>query len=343
MMEPQTGRILALANFPNFDPNTPAAGEDAAKKNCAIINLVEPGSTFKIVTAAAALNEHLVDLSTVIPCESGRFLYAGRILRDHGSGPFPDLSVADILVKSSNIGSAKLAMKMGEKRFYEYLRIFGFGERTGISLPGEIAGIIHSPFSSGWSKISITRMPMGQGVAVTPIQMVTAVSAIANGGNLMLPQIVEEIFDHEGKSIVNFPPSLVRRVVDTETTQKVKVALRDVVNRGTAKAAQVPGYSSAGKTGTAEKPDPKGGYMKNRYVVSFIGMVPAENPRFVMLVLLDDCKIPAHQNYGGTVAAPVFAKIAERAARHLGIQPDLEINPENAPTIKLTQTAPAQR
>ncbi len=343
MMEPQTGRILAMANYPNFDPNSPGTSEPKAMKNCSIINLVEPGSTFKIVTAAASLNDNDVSLSTIIPCEGGRFHYAGKVLRDHGHGPFPDLSVADILVKSSNIGVAKLAMKMGENRFYEYIRGFGFGERTGIALPGEIPGIVHSPYSSGWSKISITRIPMGQGVAVTPLQMVAAMSAIANGGNLMMPQIVDEIFDDEGKQVVPFAPSVVRQVVSTETTNKVKLALNDVVSqRGTAKMANVPGFSVAGKTGTAQKANERGGYYDNRYVVSFIGFMPVEEPKFVILVLLDDAKVPSNLNYGGTLAAPVFAKIAERSARHLGLQPDLETNPNlnpGAATIKLTQTA----
>ncbi len=339
MMEPQSGRILALANYPNYDPNKPGEGEAATRRNCAIINLVEPGSTFKIVTAAAALNDHAVTLSTIIPCEHGRFHFAGRVLRDHGAGPFPDLSVADILVKSSNIGAAKLAMKLGENRFYEYIRRFGFGERTGIALPGEIAGIVHSPYSSGWSKISISRIPMGQGVAVTPLQMVAAMSAIANGGRLMMPQIVDEIFDEENNAVVAFPPSVVRQVVSPEATQCVKLALKDVVGeRGTAKGGAVPGYSAAGKTGTAQKPDEKGGYYNNRYVTSFIGFLPVDQPRFVLLVLLDDAKVPSYQNYGGTLAAPVFSRIAERTAHQLGIPPDLSPDPTAAAGIKLTRS-----
>jgi len=338
MMQPQTGRVLAMASRPCFDANSPGQGKPAEMKNAAIINLVEPGSTFKIMTAAAALNDKLVTLDTVINCENGRFHFAGRILRDHGHGPFPNLSVADILVKSSNIGVAKLAMQMGERRFYEYIRRFGFGERTGITLPGEIQGILHPPHK--WSKISISRIPMGQGVATTPIQMVTAVSAVANGGKLMMPQIVESVFDNGNRPIVNYDPIVVRDVVSEETTELVKTALSDVVSRrGTARQAAVKGFSVAGKTGTAQKANPRGGYYDDRYVTSFIGFMPVKDPAFVMLVLFDDAKVPNSRNYGGTLAGPVFARIAERTARYLNLAPDLpEI--EGIPPLQLTATQP---
>ena len=336
MMDPKTGRILAMANRPSFNPNVLSEGETVGMKNCAIINMVEPGSTFKIVTAAAALNDKLVTLDSIISCENGRFSYAGKVLKDHGHGDHPDLSVADVLVKSSNIGAAKLGMKLGEQRFYEYIRSFGFGERTGISLPGEIAGIVHPPHK--WSKISITRLPMGQGVGVTPLQMVSAMCAIANGGKLMLPQIVDSVVDDEGKPMVTYPPVMVREVVTPETTEKVKSALKDVVSkRGTAFAAAVPGFSVAGKTGTAQKPDAHGGYYESRYVTSFIGFMPVEDPQFVCLVMVDDAKASETQNYGGTIAAPVFARIGEQAARYLNLQPDMELN-QPSPSIKLTKS-----
>ncbi len=321
LMEPKTGRILAMANRPSFDPNSPGSGKPEQMKNAAIINLVEPGSTFKIVTAAAALNDKTVTLDTIIPCERGRFHFAGKILKDHGHGPFPDLSVADVLVKSSNIGVAKMAMKLGRQRFYEYVRAFGFGERTGLNLPGEIPGILHPPHR--WSDITISRIPMGQGVACTPLQMAVAMSAIANGGKLMLPQIVAEVVDDEGNVILDCPPMEIRRVVSEEVTRLVTSALVDVVGpRGTARRAAVPGFTVAGKTGTAQKAAPKGGYYNDKYVTSFIGFMPAEDPRFVCIVLLDDAKVSHGSNYGGVLAAPVFSAIGQRAAQYLNLQPD---------------------
>lgn len=338
MMQPQTGRILAMANRPCFDANAPGKGKPAEMKNAAIINLVEPGSTFKIMTAAAALNDKEVTLDTVINCENGRFHFAGRVLRDHGRGPFPNLSVADVLVKSSNIGVAKLAMLMGERRFYEYIRGFGFGERTGIMLPGEIQGILHPPHK--WSKISISRIPMGQGVATTPLQMVAAVSAVANGGKLMMPQIVDSVFDNEHRPVVAYDPVVVREIVSEQTTELVKAALSDVVSRrGTARQAAVKGFSVAGKTGTAQKANPRGGYYDDKYVTSFIGFMPIKDPAFVMLVLFDDAKVPNNRNYGGTLAGPVFARIAERTARYLNLTPDLpEI--DGIPPLQLTSREP---
>ena len=320
LVEPETGRILALVNRPTFDPNH-LPKDNVGMKNCAIMNLVEPGSTFKIVTAASALNEKVVTLDTMIKTEGGRFNYAGKILHDHGHGDHPDLCVADVLVKSSNIGAAKLAMMLGDHRFYEYIRSFGFGERTGVNLPWEISGLIRPPHK--WSKISITRIPMGQGVGVTPLQMAMAMCAIANGGKLMMPQIVDAVLDAEGKPVVNFPPRVVRQVVTDDATLKVKSALKDVVSkRGTAQLAMVPGFTVGGKTGTAEKANPQGGYYSDRYVTSFIGFMPVENPRFVCLVMLDDPKASSENLYGGTLAAPVFARVGERAARYLNMQPD---------------------
>lgn len=335
VMDPKTGRVLAMANRPHFDPNQPGEGSDASKINAAVISQVEPGSTFKIVTVAASLNEKAVTPDTIINLEGGRFHFAGRVLRDHGRGPFPNLNVHDLLVKSSNIGVAKLAMMMGERRFYEYIRSFGFGERSGISLPGEIGGIVHPP---RWSKIAISRIPMGQGVATTPLQMVTAMSAIANGGKLMMPQIIREICDEEGNTVVDFKPVVVRKVVEPGVTDLVKSALRDVVSaRGTARRAAVPGFSVGGKTGTAQKPSPKGGYYDNRYVSSFIGFMPAEDPKLVCLVLFDDAKVPTNENYGGVLAAPVFSRIAEKTARYWNLQPDPALLEGGG--MKITQTS----
>lgn len=337
LMRPDTGEILALANRPAFNPNEAGEGAPEQMKNCTIINLFEPGSTFKIVTAAAALNEKVVKPATMIFCENGHFNYAGKILHDHA--PYGDLSVEDVLMKSSNIGAAKLAMLLGDQRFYEYIRRFGFGERSGIALPGEIAGIVHPVHR--WSKISIARIPMGQGVAVTPIQTIAAMGVIANGGRLMMPQIVHSIEDEQGAVARTFEPAEVRQVISPETAKQVVAALIKVVSEhGTAALAKVSGFTVGGKTGTAQKSDPKGGYMPGKYVVSFVGFMPAEKPAFVGLVMLDEAVTPPNQNYGGLVAAPIFSRIAEKAARYMNLQPT--IDPSDSKII-LTKSDDAAR
>jgi cell division protein FtsI/penicillin-binding protein 2 len=322
LMRPQTGEILAMANRPNFDLNLRSEAKPEQMKNRAIIDMMEPGSTFKIVTAAAALNEHKVRPDTTIFCENGIWNFGGRPLHDHKA--YSDLSVQDILIKSSNIGAAKLALSVGDQKFYEYIRRFGFGERTGIELPGEISGVIRPPQS--WSKISITRIPMGHEVGVTPLQMISAMATIANGGKLVTPRIVKAITTEDGKTVTTFSPTVLRQVISPETAQQVGNALRGVVSdRGTAAAAAVPGFTISGKTGTAQKVDPKGGYEHGKYVVSFSGYLPSENPEFVGLVVLDDAHTKNPElNYGGLVAGPIFARIAEKAARYLDLQPHEE-------------------
>jgi cell division protein FtsI (penicillin-binding protein 3) len=323
LMRPQTGEILAMANRPAFDLNKRSEAKPEQMKNRAIIDMMEPGSTFKIVTAAAALNEHKVRPDTTIFCENGIWNFGGRPLHDHKA--YADLSVQDILVKSSNIGAAKLAMSVGDQKFYEYIRRFGFGERTGIELPGEITGVIRPPQS--WSKISITRIPMGHEVGVTPLQMTLAMATIANGGKLVTPRIVKSVTTEDGKIVTTFSPTVLRQVISPETAAQVGNALRGVVSdRGTAAAASVPGFSISGKTGTAQKVDPKGGYEHGKYVVSFSGYLPSDHPEFVGLVVLDDAKTSKPElNYGGLVAGPIFARIAEKAARYLDLQPHEEL------------------
>ncbi|CAN5492722.1 penicillin-binding protein [soil metagenome] len=340
LMRPQTGEILAMANRPNFDLNLRAEAKPEQMKNRAIIDMMEPGSTFKIVTAAAALNEHKVNLDSMIFCENGVWNVFGKPLHDHGHKGYGDLSVQDILVHSSNIGAAKMACMLGEQKFYEYIRRFGFGDRTGIELPGEIRGMVHPPRS--WSKISITRIPMGQEVGVTPLQMLMAMATVANGGKLVQPRIVKTIIDDKGKVSGNLQPTLVRQVISPQAAADIALALRGVVTkRGTAAGAAVPGFIISGKTGTAQKAAPGGGYEKNRYVVSFSGFLPAENPAFVGLVVLDDAhtKDP-NLNYGGTVAAPIFSRVAEQAARYLDLEPHEEIGTQSpAGRVALTNAS----
>jgi len=322
LMRPQTGEVLAMATRPRFDLNKRSDARPEQMKNRAIADMMEPGSTFKIVAAAAVLNEHKLGLGSTVFCENGLWNFGGTALHDHRA--FTDLSVKDILVKSSNIGAAKLALTVGEQKFYEYIRRFGFGERTGIELPGEIGGLLRSPQS--WSKISITRLPMGHEIGVTPLQMTMAMSVIANGGKLVMPRIIKSISTADGKTISTLSPVVVRQVISPQTARQIGDALRGVVSdRGTAAAAAVPGFVIAGKTGTAQKVDPGGGYEKGKYVVSFSGYLPADRPEFVGLVVLDDAQTKPELNYGGLVAGPIFSRIAEQAARYLDLQPQLEI------------------
>jgi len=320
LMRPQTGEILAMANRPHFDLNLRAQAKPEQMKNRAILDMMEPGSTFKIVTAAAALNERKVQPDSTIFCENGLWNFGGSALHDHR--PFSDLSVQDVLIKSSNIGAAKLAINVGDQKFYEYIRRFGFGERTGIELPGEINGLIRPP--QAWSKISITRIPMGHEVGVTPLQMTVAMATIANGGKLLTPRIVKSITTAEGKTITTLSPVVLRQVISAQTARQIGKALRGVVSdRGTAAAAAVSGFTIAGKTGTAQKVDPRGGYERGKYVVSFSGYLPADHPEFVGLVVLDDAQTSKPElNYGGLVAGPIFSRIAEKAARYLDLEPD---------------------
>lgn len=318
LLDPKTGEILALANRPTFDLNAIGAAKPEQMKNRAIIDMVEPGSTFKIVVAAAALNEHVVTEKSQIYCENGRFAYGGRILRDHHG--YGQMTVHDILVKSSNIGSAKMALMMGDEKFYEYVRRFGFGEKSGVALPGEINGLVHPPVR--WDKLTITRMPMGQAIAVTPLQIAMGMAVIANGGKLMRPQIIRSVRDEDGREVARFGPEVIREVVPPEVAGYVAGSLHGVVgDGGTATLARVNGFSVAGKTGTAQKVDPRGGYAADKYVVSFVGFMPAEDPRFVCLIMVDDAKLSSNLNYGGLVAAPIFSRVAEKAARYLDMVP----------------------
>jgi len=340
LMRPQTGEILAMANRPHFDLNLRSEAKPEQMKNRAIIDMMEPGSTFKIVAAAAALNERKVHPDSSIFCENGLWNFGGAALHDHRA--FSNLSVREILIKSSNIGAAKLALAVGDQKFYEYIRRFGFGERTGIELPGEINGLIRAPKS--WSKISITRIPMGHEIGVTPLQMTVAMATIANGGKLIMPRIVKSITTSDGKSVSSLSPVVLRQVISPETAKEIGDALRGVVSdSGTAAAAVVPGFTIAGKTGTAQKVDPRGGYEEGKYVVSFAGYLPAEHPEFVGLVVLDDAHTSKPElNYGGLVAGPIFSRLAEKAARYLDLEPHEEIR-KALPVERVEKAPPAER
>jgi len=311
---PKTGEILAMSSRPTFDPtNMDAASADDRRNRC-ISDVAEPGSTFKIVVCSGALNEGIVTLNDQFDCENGAFMYAGRIL--HDAHPFGVLSVEEILFHSSNIGAAKVALRMGPVRLADYIHRYGFGHKTGIELPGEVSGIAH-PLAK-WNNLSITRIPMGHEIAVTPIQMLMAMNAIANNGVRMKPLIVRSIVDTDGTTIFQYRPEQVGQVVTPRACQLMTAALRKVVSpEGTAPKAALEGFDVAGKTGTAQKVE--NGQYVSKYYSSFIGYFPASNPEISILVSLDDPSGGAF--YGGSVAGPVFRAVAEKVAEYLGMEP----------------------
>lgn len=316
---PKTGEILALSCRPTYDPNRPGDVPADARRNRVISDVAEPGSTFKVATIAGALNDAAVSLQERFDCENGAFIYAGRAL--HDAHPYGVLTVEEILYHSSNIGAAKIGIKLGPPRMRYYIERFGFGSRTGVALPGEVGGIAH-PLSQ-WTKLSITRIPMGHEIAVTPLQMLMAMNAVANGGRLMRPLIVDSIIDPEGAVITKYHPQMITQVITPRASILTTAALRKVPTpEGTASRAAVKGYDVAGKTGTAQKIE-NGRYV-SRYYSSFIGYLPAGDPEISILVSLDDPRVGGY--YGGTVAGPVFREVAEKVARYLGIPPQVTEN-----------------
>lgn len=315
VMRPRTGEILAMANRPTYDPNSRTKKPDEMRNRC-ITDTFEPGSTFKIISIAAAINEGIVTLGTPTFCENGEFYYGGYTLHDHEA--FGTLTVDEVLAHSSNIGTAKIAISLGQDRLFPYLQAFGFGRATGIfSHQGESAGILH-PLSQ-WSKVSIARIPMGQGVSATPLQIITATAAIANGGALMAPRLIKQVNNSEGRPVEVYSPHMVRQVVAPSTARMISRALTEVVSEnGTAAGARVEGFTVAGKTGTAQKVV-NGEYSKEKFVASFVGYLPEENPQFIMLVMVDEPK--GKQYYGGQVAAPAFSEMSKLIAQYLNLDP----------------------
>ena len=310
VMDPFSGKVLAMANYPDYDLNAFSGTPREFMKNDAISSVFEPGSVFKVVTASAALDEGEVDFETRIYCENGEYRTGGRILHDyHGYG---ELSFLDVIARSSNIGTVKVAQKLGEKKVYEYIRRFGFGEKTGIDLPGEISGISRPP--SVWSRSDITTIPIGQGIAVTPLQMACAINVIANGGYLMKPYVVDRITTAEGETHKQFKPVAKRRVLSEYTCEKMKDALRRVVTDGTGRRARSRLYDACGKTGTAQMVNPAGGYYPDKYNATFIGFAPMELPAISVVVTARD---PHPVHFGGSVAGPTFKRITERVLQYL--------------------------
>jgi len=326
VMRPRTGEILAMATLPDFDPNNPGAAPADARRDRVICDVMEPGSTFKIVVVSGALNDGAVRFGDAFDCEEGHFAYAGRVLHDHE--PFGMLTTKSIITKSSNIGAAKIGIRLGENRLYDYVTEYGFGERTGISLPGEVKGILY-PVKK-WSKVSIAQIPMGQGVAVTRLQMLMAMGAIANGGWLMRPMLVNRLEGHNGNLVQQYQPQRVRQVISGATDRLMLEALKTVVSpEGTAPGAALADYTVAGKTGTAQKVGPNG-YERGKYFATFIGFFPADDPQLCISVVMDE---PKEGYYGGQVCGPVFREIAGRCASYLNIPPDKTSGPTNSPAL----------
>lgn len=315
VVRPRTGEILAMATLPDFDPNSPGSAPPEARRNRVITDVMEPGSTFKIVVVSGALNDGLVSLADAFDCEHGHFAFAGRVLHDHES--YGVLTVQNIITKSSNIGAAKIGIKLGSNRLYDYIRAYGFGAKSGIPLMAEVPGYV--PEVKDWYKVSLAQIPMGHGVSGTRLQMVMAMSAIANRGVLMRPFLVSRLEDSDGRVVATYSPQRVRQVISEPSAKLMVAALKTVVSpEGTAPKAMLEHYTVAGKTGTAQKAGP-GGYMPGKYFSSFIGFFPADNPELCISIVLDE---PKHGYYGGQIAAPIFTQIAGRAANYLNIRPD---------------------
>ena len=313
VLDPQTGAVLAMAVSPRFDPNVVSHLSPDRWRNKALADAYEPGSTLKAVVAAAAIEEHVVKPNTMVFGEHGRMTIANTVIHDHEKLGW--VSFSQVIQKSSNIGAAKTGMALGEQRLYRYLQTFGFGQKTEIDLPGEGAGLVKRP--KDWGRRSVASISMGQEIGVTPLQMVSAIAALANEGVLMKPYVVSEIRGPEGHLLKRVSPQVRRRVVSPDTAHTVTKILEGVVTDGTGGKAAIPGFRVAGKTGTAQKIDPRtGSYSVSRFVTSFAGYVPADNPRLAMIVVIDE---PQGDTWGGTVAAPVFSRVGEQVLSYLGV------------------------
>ena len=310
VLNPHTGEVLALANRPTFDLNQYQPSAKDSRRNRAITDVFEPGSVFKIVTASGALEEKKVVEEDRIFCENGAYKVASHILHDHT--PHGWLTFREVVEQSSNIGTCKVAQMLGNEVFYKYIKLFGFGNKTGIDLPGEVAGVAYPP--SRWSKVSIANIPMGQGISVTALQLANEISIIANGGQLMKPFIVRQIRDGYGETIKEFTPVATNKVMSTDTANRIKKILVGVIEEGTGKMAKVIDFSAAGKTGTAQKIEPNGTYSHDKFIASFIGFAPAEDPMIAVAICVDE---PRPYYYGGVVAAPVFKNVANDVLKYL--------------------------
>jgi cell division protein FtsI (penicillin-binding protein 3) len=332
VMDPRTGEILALANAPTFNPNQPGADPPEARANWALQNIYEPGSTFKIVAYSAAIEKGLVTPDDKIDCQNGSITVAGRLV--HDGHPYGVLTIADALAKSSNVGAIKLGLMVGDDSMYDFMKRLGFGSRTGIDLAGESPGILRPV--TRWQPTSMGSLAIGQEVGVTPLQMASAYSVLANNGSWIKPHIVRELRNPDGG--VTFQAKIESRsALKAETCAALRTMMEGVTLRGTAKKAQLEGYTAAGKTGTAQKIDPKThGYSATKFIGSFVGFAPVSNPAVVIIVVIDE---PEGAYHGGDVAAPVFREIAEQVLPELNVAPDTEVR--NPPSLIAGNSKPS--
>jgi cell division protein FtsI (penicillin-binding protein 3) len=323
VMNPNNGEILALANWPKFNPNAATGVPAEARMNRSVSAVYEPGSTFKLITLAAAFDQGLIRADQIFDCENGSIVLSGHRIHDHKR--FGLLTVSEILAKSSDVGAIKIAVQLGPPRFYDYIRAFGFGAQTGVDMPGESRGVVRK--TESWSGISIGSISMGQEVSVTPMQLITAVSAIANGGTLYRPHVISEL-RRENKVLPMeglLAPVEPRRVIRPETAATVRALMEGVVLNGTGFLARLDGWTAGGKTGSAQKTDPATGrYSPTNFVASFTGFAPINNPAVTILVSIDS---PVGLHEGGPVAAPVFKRIAEQVLPYLEVPRDVPLNP----------------
>lgn len=323
VMDPNDGAILAMASSPDFDPNRFRSFGPGAWRNRAIQDLYEPGSTFKIVMAVGGLEEGIVTPSQVVNCGPGYIEVGRHRIREHDGNVYGSIPFEEVLVHSSNVGSVRVALDLGPARFHRYISTLGFGDRTGIDLPGEAAGIVRP--TKRWSQLSNASMAIGQEIAATPLQILVAAASVANGGKLVRPHVVDRVIDENGSIRYRPLQKEPARIYSDRTAAVLNEMLKAVVSRGTGVNAALSRHVVAGKTGTAQKSG-RGGYAGNHHVASFVGYVPADRPRLAIIVVLDE---PRGKYYGGQVAAPAFREIAETTLRYLGVPsaiPDREIS-----------------
>ena len=314
MMNPMTGEILAMANRPTYDPNFAGESRDYAKRNRAITDLYEPGSTLKTVLAAAALEEGIVDLDDEFDVSKGYIVVGGKPIRDVHKHEI--ITFQEVIQRSSNVGAVQVGLKLGEEKYYHYIKSFGFGDKTGIDFPGEVRGLLRK--TRDWSGTSLAALSIGQEIGVTPLQLLRSYAVIANGGVLIRPYIVSDIISPAGNIVKRVTPESEKRIISRRTAGAVKDMLKKVVEEGgTAKRAYIKGNLVAGKTGTAQIFDHKAGrYSRDKYVSSFVGFVPADDPKIALIVVIYE---PEGKTYGGIVAAPVFRKIIEHTFAYLNV------------------------
>lgn len=316
VMDPETGSVLAMASYPFFDPNEYKEYPADSRRNLPIWYSYEPGSTMKVFLLASAMDDDKVNPLSKFDCENGQRRVGPFIIKD--VHPYGILTVSEILEKSSNICATKIGETLGKEKFYEYLSDFGFGKQTGLELPGESFGKLRN--ANSWGQVELATISFGQGVAVTSLQLATTLSAIANTGYLMKPYIVKEIASPDGKVVKENKPKMLNRVISYDTSKQITEMMEKVVESGTGKKASISGYSVAGKTGTAQVPNPEtGGYYANRFISSFIGFAPSNDPKLTVVVVMEN---PKNGHYGGTVAAPIFKGITEKVLFYLGIPPN---------------------